>query len=171
VLEASFLNLSDRCPTDAAVSVGPAWKVQEDDVATAWVNVRLAFADGARVDVLAVVCEGCVLVEDVRARPALSLDDLSELAEWLEDPLFDACGIRPEPGADGPDGPRHARPAWPHGIEGRWRVAQEYRAAQAEGIDPVLAVMCATGHSRRRALVLIAQARDAGFLTPRHAPW
>jgi hypothetical protein len=32
----------------------------------------------------------------------------------------------------------------------------------------VLAVMSATGHSRRRSLRLIAQARDAGFLTPRH---
>ncbi|MEU1166861.1 DUF6214 family protein, partial [Streptomyces sp. NPDC005921] len=58
----------------------------------------------------------------------------------------------------------HAR-----GIEGRWLVAQEYRAAQADGLDPVLAVMCATGHSRRRSLRLIAQARDAGFLTPGHA--
>ncbi|WP_256725192.1 DUF6214 family protein, partial [Streptomyces acidiscabies] len=47
-------------------------------------------------------------------------------------------------------------------------VAREYRAAQEEGADPVLAVMGATGHSRRRSLGLIAQARDAGFLTPRH---
>lgn len=70
---------------------------------------------------------------------------------------------------DEPFGPRRARTAWPRGIEGRWLVAQEYRAAQEEGADPVLAVMCATGHSRRRSLRLIAQARDAGFLTPRHA--
>jgi hypothetical protein len=72
-------------------------------------------------------------------------------------------------GAAGAAGPRRARPPWPRGIEGRWLVAQEYRAAQAEGTDPVLAVMCATGHSRRRSLRLIAQARDAGFLAPRHA--
>ncbi|MGW7525813.1 DUF6214 family protein [Streptomyces sp. NPDC054783] len=66
-------------------------------------------------------------------------------------------------------GPRRARPVWPRGIEGRRRVAREYRAAQEQGSDPVLAVMSATGHSRRRSLKLIAQARDAGFLPPRHA--
>lgn len=47
-------------------------------------------------------------------------------------------------------------------------VAQEYRAAQAEGRDPVLAVMQATGRSRRRSLKLIASARDAGALPARH---
>ncbi|MEV6836246.1 DUF6214 family protein [Streptomyces sp. NPDC051133] len=67
-----------------------------------------------------------------------------------------------------PSMPR-ARPAWPRGMEGRRRAAQEYRAAQEDGADPVLAVMRATGHSRRRSLRLIAQARDAGYLTPRHA--
>ncbi|WP_225821560.1 DUF6214 family protein [Streptomyces naphthomycinicus] len=75
----------------------------------------------------------------------------------------------PDPGA-GPPVPRRARhrAAWPRGIEGRRLVAREYRAAQGLGADPVLAVMDATGHSRRRALRLIAQARDAGFLAPRH---
>ncbi|MCT7356445.1 DUF6214 family protein, partial [Streptomyces sp. 15-116A] len=48
-------------------------------------------------------------------------------------------------------------------------VAREYRAAQAEGADPVLAVMGATGCSRRGALRLIGRARDAGLLPPRHA--
>ncbi|WP_344300831.1 DUF6214 family protein, partial [Streptomyces murinus] len=48
-------------------------------------------------------------------------------------------------------------------------LAREYRAAQEAGADPVLAVMRATGHGRRRSLGLIAQARDAGLLTPRHA--
>ncbi|GHE03007.1 hypothetical protein GCM10010339_28580 [Streptomyces alanosinicus] len=65
-------------------------------------------------------------------------------------------------------GPWRARPGWPRGVEGRRLVAREYRAAQAGGVDPVLAVMTATGRSRRRSLRLIAQARDAGFLT-RHA--
>ncbi|MEV6113937.1 DUF6214 family protein [Streptomyces sp. NPDC052109] len=65
-------------------------------------------------------------------------------------------------------GPRRGRPGWPRGIEGCRLVAQRYRAAQQEGVDPVLAVMTATGRSRRRSLRLIAQARDAGFLTPRH---
>ncbi|MFF1440180.1 DUF6214 family protein [Streptomyces sp. NPDC058295] len=190
------------------MSVWPAWVVQEAGGATSWFHVRLGFADGARVELLAVVCEGRVSVEDVRAQPPLSLVDLTVLADWIEGPLFERCdeggaleaaggqGIgdtadRPDAadaadadggyGAEGARepavagdadevfGPRRARPAWPRGIEGRWLVAQEYRAAQEEGADPVLAVMCATGHSRRRSLRLIAQARDAGYLTPRHA--
>jgi len=151
------------------VSVWPAWEVQEHDGATSWFHVRLAFPDGARVDALAVVCEQNVSVEDVRAQPALSLDDLTVLADWIEGPLFEACGLQPEAEEAESGGARRARPAWPRGIEGRWQIAQEYRAAQEEGVDPVLAVMCATGHSRRRSLRLISQARDAGFLTPRHA--
>ncbi|MEU0971346.1 DUF6214 family protein [Streptomyces sp. NPDC005917] len=168
------------------MSVSPAWEVQEHTGATSWFQVSLAFEDGARVDALAVVAGGRVSIEDVKARPALSLADLTVLADWIEEPLFRTCGMESyqeeEPaGEDREDGseeaegaeavgPRRARPAWPRGIEGRWLVAQEYRAAQEEGIDPVLAVMWATGHSRRRSLRLIAQACDAGFLTPRHAP-
>jgi hypothetical protein len=153
------------------VSVWPAWEVREDERATSWFTVRLAFADGARIDALAVVCEGCASLEEVRSQPALSLHDLAELADWIEEPLFEACGPGRDPagGGDGSGGPRRARPAWPHGVEGRWLVAQEYRAAQEGGFDPVLAVMCATGHSRRKSLRLISQARDSGFLTPRHA--
>ncbi|WP_189263524.1 DUF6214 family protein [Streptomyces fuscichromogenes] len=166
------------------MSVTPAWEVQEHTGATSWFQVRLAFEDGARVDALAVVAGGQVSIEDVKAWPALSLADLTVLADWIEEPLCRACGMESyadeEPGTDedggpgtdedgGPGGAPRARPAWPRGIEGRWLVAQEYRAAQEEGLDPVLAVMCATGHSRRRSLRLIAQARDAGFLTPRHA--
>ncbi|MFJ9562103.1 DUF6214 family protein [Streptomyces fuscichromogenes] len=157
------------------MSVTPAWEVQEHTGATSWFQVRLAFEDGARVDALAVVAGGQLSIEDVKARPALSLADLTVLADWIEEPLCRACGMESyadeEPEADeGGEGggARRARPAWPRGIEGRWLVAQEYRAAQEEGLDPVLAVMCATGHSRRRSLRLIAQARDAGFLTPRH---
>ncbi|MDN3025789.1 DUF6214 family protein [Streptomyces sp. S.PB5] len=155
------------------MSVWPAWEVQEDDGATSWCHVRLAFTDGARVDALAVVADGHVSIEDVRSQPALCLDDLAALADWIEGPLFEACGFGPLPdeeeGEGEPAGPRRARPAWPRGAEGRWLVAQEYRAAQEDGVDPVLAVMCATGHSRRKSLRMIAQARDAGFLTPRHA--
>jgi len=152
------------------VSVWPAWEVREDGGATSWFHVRLAFADGARVDTLAVVAEDGVSLEDVRAQPALSLDDLGVLADWIEGPLFEACGREPGAQADAEaGGARRARPAWPRGIEGRWLIAQEYLAAQQDGVDPVLAVMCATGHSRRKSLRLISQARDAGFLTPRHA--
>ncbi|WP_409473798.1 DUF6214 family protein [Streptomyces sp. HC307] len=152
------------------MSVWPAWEVREESGATAWFHVRLDFADGARVDALAVAADGLVNLEDVQARPALSLDDLAVFADWIEEPLFSVCGgVATEPLQGEPTGGRRARPAWPRGIEGSRLVAQEYRAAQHEGLDPVLAVMCATGHSRRRSLRLIAQARDAGFLTPRHA--
>ncbi|MER5519321.1 DUF6214 family protein [Streptomyces sp. NPDC002763] len=165
------------------MSVSPAWEVQEHTGATSWFQVRLAFGDGAQVDALAVVAGGRVSIEDVKARPALSLADLTMLADWIEEPLFRACGMESyadeepagedlEDGAEGAAdavGPGRARPVWPRGIEGRWLVAQEYRVAQEKGVDPVLAVMWATGHSRRRSLRLIAQARDAGFLTPRHA--
>ncbi|MEV6962545.1 DUF6214 family protein [Streptomyces sp. NPDC051207] len=154
MLEASFLHLSGRRPADGAVSVRPAWEVREGDGATSWFEVRLEFADGARVDALAVRSGRGVSLEDVRARPPLSLDDLTVLADWLEGPLAEACGVasRPE-GADEVDA----------GL-----VAREYRAAQERGADPVLAVMNATGRDRRGALRLIGRARDAGLLTPRH---
>ncbi|MFI1508319.1 DUF6214 family protein [Streptomyces sp. NPDC020597] len=206
------------------MSVWPAWEVQEGGGVTSWSHVRLSFADGARVDLLAVTSDGRVSIEDIRARPALSLVDLTLLADWIEGPLFDgtdgtdggegedvplsdatpdtagpqaASGAEAafdaevafgaeatfrveavedadRPAADGHGaeelfGPRRGRPLWPRGVEGLWLAAQEYRAAQEEGADPVLAVMCATGHSRRRSLRLIARARDAGYLTPRHA--
>ena len=150
------------------MSVRPAWEVLEGGEAMSWFTVRLAFTDGARVDALAVLREGSVLLEDVQAQPALSLDDLAVLADWIEGPLLDACGL--DIGAPGePSAARRARPGWPRGVEGRRLVAEEYRAAQEEGFDPVLAVMHATGHSRRKSLRLISQARDAGFLTPSHA--
>ncbi|MDQ1021535.1 DUF6214 family protein [Streptomyces afghaniensis] len=152
------------------MSVRPAWEVRENEDATRWFDVRLVFADGAHVDALAVVAGGCVGVEDVRAQPALSLDDLAVLADWIEDSLAEACGAGAGTAPEGRGGQgRRARPAWPSGARGRWLVAREYRAAQQEGADPVLAVMCATGHSRRTSLRLIGQARDAGLLTPRRA--
>ncbi|MGW2775746.1 DUF6214 family protein [Streptomyces olivaceoviridis] len=180
----------------------PAWQVREHGGVTSWFQVRLAFPDGARVDALAVVSAGRVSIEDVQAEPALSLADLTALADWIEGPLFAACGVDaqadpacgdpvcgadtggaddgatpdaeyPPAGEPQPDAViavvRRARPPWPRGTEGRRLVAREYRAAQDEGADPVLAVMNATGRGRRRALRLIAQARDAGLLAPRHA--
>ncbi|MDG9725212.1 MULTISPECIES: DUF6214 family protein [unclassified Streptomyces] len=149
------------------MSVRHTWVVDEGGTTTSWFDVRLTFADGARVDALAVLSGQDVRVEDVRAEPPLSLDDLAVLAEWLEDPLFEACvpaSVRAVPAAA-----RRARPAWPGGREGRRLVAREYRAARDEGGDPVLAVMRATGHSRRKSLRLIGQARDDGFLAPRRA--
>ncbi|OIK06777.1 hypothetical protein BIV23_06530 [Streptomyces monashensis] len=218
----------------------PAWEVRERDGTLSWFHVRLAFPDGARVDALAVAREGRVSIEDVQAEPALSLADLTALADWLKGPLSGACGVAAdtadrradegegagagveaevvegasdwvaqegarvaeesyevgvnttaseggeangraeggEGGVSGEDGgeavgvcatARRERSPWPRGVEGCRRAAQEYRAAQEEGADPVLAVMTATGRSRRRSLKLIAQARDAGFLTARHA--
>jgi hypothetical protein len=170
VQEVSFQDFSDRSRSDAPVSVWPAWEVREHGSVTSWYAVRLDLPDGGRVDVLAVVAGSGVAIEEVRAQPPLSLDDLAALVDWIEGPLLEACGVESEPPCE-PAGPPagHARPALPRGLEG-WRlVAEEYLAAQGKGVDPVYAVMCATGRSRRRSLKLIAGARDAGFLTPRHA--
>lgn len=194
------------------MSVWPAWEVREGGHATRWFHVRLVFADGAGVEALALVSGLCVCVEDVQARPALSLEDLALFADWIEGPLARACGADGGPGhddgtagdgpapgiepaaggeqaADGeqaPDGEpdseggsvvrarppgageRRSRAVRPREPVGRRLVAREYRAAQEEGTDPVLAVMCATGYSRRGALRVIGRARDAGLLTPRH---
>lgn len=149
------------------MSVRRAWTVRQGAGAVTWFEVRLSFTDGARVEALAAVSEGGVCLEDVRGRPGLTLDDLAVLAEWLEEPLAEACAPHLGPGA--PPAARRARPAWPRGREGRRLVALEYRAAQERGADPVLAVMRATGHSRRTSLRLIGHARDEGFLTPRRA--
>ncbi|MET9765308.1 DUF6214 family protein [Streptomyces sp. NPDC006372] len=151
------------------MSVRPAWEVRENEDTTRWFDVRLAFTDGACVDALAVVTGGSVGVEDVRAQPALSLDDWAVLADWIEESLAEACGAAAGTDENRGGQGRRARQDWPRGAEGRWLVAQEYRAAQQSGADPVLAVMCATGHSRRTSLRLIGQARDAGLLTPRRA--
>ncbi|MFB8441423.1 DUF6214 family protein [Streptomyces niveus] len=56
-----------------------------------WVDIRLTFADGARVDVLAVLRDGVIAVEDAQADPPLPLDDLTELGAWIEAPLAYAC--------------------------------------------------------------------------------
>lgn len=109
-------------------------------------HVRLTFGDGVAVDARAVVTEGRITLEGLHAEPR-----------------------RPgDPVPQDPPPVRRARPAWPRGRQGRLMAAQEYRAAQAEGRDPVLAVMRATGRSRRRSLKLIASARDAGALPARH---
>ncbi|KIF78526.1 hypothetical protein QR77_02905 [Streptomyces sp. 150FB] len=200
-----------------------------------WLDVRLTFADGARLDVLAVVSDGRIAIEDAQADPPLALDGFAALAGVIRAPLQDACqvvtgrpvllvdddvadrvapvdqvaqpvqvaqaepvgdavteqaetggdaGVRIDDGdGDGsgsgaeapgtgtepaPSGRRRARQATPRGAEGRRGAAEVYRAAQREGRDPVLAVMAATGLSRRKSLRLIAAARDEGHLTPRH---
>ena len=137
-------------------------------------HVRLTFGDGAAIDARAVVSEGRITLEGLHGKAAdpHPADDPA-LPQLYPHP-------HPDPHADPhphPDSHPHpqeppavhrARPSWPRGREGRLMVAQEYRTAQAEGRDPVLAVMHATGRSRRRSLKLIASARDAGALPPRH---
>ncbi|MGV9246054.1 DUF6214 family protein [Streptomyces sp. NPDC003710] len=151
------------------MSVWPAWEVQECGNVTSWFAVRLDLPDGGRVDVLAVTAGGCLGIEEVRAQPPLSLDDLTALVDWIEEPLLEACGTGPAPPSESSGAlVGRDRPAWPSGPEGMRRVAEEYLAAQGRGADPVLAVMCATGCSRRGSLKLIGGARDAGLLTPRH---
>ncbi|MFF8100282.1 DUF6214 family protein [Streptomyces sp. NPDC016640] len=152
------------------MSVWPAWEVREGERATRWLHVRLSFGDGARIDVLATVCEGWVCVEDVRARPALALEDLAVLSDWIEEPLARACGAGTGPDArdDAGGGAHRDRSARPR--EREWRlVARVYRSAREQGADPVLAVMDETGYSRRGALRAIGRTRDAGLLSPRHA--
>ncbi|MFC8367590.1 MULTISPECIES: DUF6214 family protein [unclassified Streptomyces] len=152
------------------MSVWPAWEVREGERATRWLHVRLAFGDGARIDALATVCEGWVCVEDVRARPALALEDLALFADWIEGPLARACGAEPEPdpGDEAGTGTHRERTDRPRGPEKHGLVAGAYRAAQERGADPVLAVMDETGYSRRGALRLIGRTRDAGLLPARH---
>jgi hypothetical protein len=204
------------------------------EVRPPWVDVRLTFSDGARLDVLAVLHNGRISIEDAQADPPLPLDGFAALAGVIEAPLHDACQVvagrmgvggtaadgpgppGPEPAGgepatgarlaaeqapgetagterhagetageaaasdppgppaerderdEGPAGRHRAAPAPARGSVGRRVAAGVYRAAQREGRDPVLAVMSATGLSRRQSLRLIAGARDDGYLTPRH---
>ncbi|MFI1019009.1 DUF6214 family protein [Streptomyces sp. NPDC020965] len=149
-----------------------------------WFDVRLTFADGTRLDVLAVVDGDRIAIEDMRADPPLPLRGLTVLADRIGDPLQDACrtavGDPPPPdesaGAGDQTPParapvrdrRRARAGAARGRAGRRAAADAYRSAQRDGVDPVLAVMSATGRSRRRSLRLIAGARDEGYLAPRH---
>lgn len=150
-----------------------------------WFCVRLTFADGARVDVLAVVGDGRMQIEDLRAEPPLPLEAFGALTEWITEPLRDACravaerqgvpllpfaaGLDPGSVRGAPAPSRHRAPRTrTRRRTARRAAAAAYRAAQEEGSDPVIAVMGATGRSRRKSLRLIAAAREAGFLAPRH---
>ncbi|WJV44368.1 DUF6214 family protein [Streptomyces flavofungini] len=131
-------------------------------------------------DVLAVVSDGRIAIEEVRACPPLPLDDLMALAARIEGPLHDAFrGLVDRHGtadalcrgggsAQEPPGARRGRPSARRGNAVRNVAAEAYRGALDDGEDPVLAVMRATGRSRRKSLRLIAGARDAGLLVSRH---
>lgn len=58
-----------------------------------WVDIRLTFADGARIDVLAVVRDGRIAIEDAQADPPLALEGFAALAEAIEAPLHNACQV------------------------------------------------------------------------------
>ncbi|MGW7054348.1 DUF6214 family protein [Streptomyces sp. NPDC054887] len=162
MLESTFFDVNNHYEPNAVAPERPAW-----------FNVRLTFADGARIDVLAEMSERRITVEEVRAD--LPLDGFTASAEWVEGPLGGGRRVvdeAPRPAAEAVPEPRQppagrARPAWPGGRAGRRIAAEAYRAAQQAGQDPVLAVMCATGRSRRRSLRLIAGAREEGSLPPR----
>lgn len=199
VQETTFLNANDQYDLHQVLPFPPVWEVQGHgtvttveslpacELAQPWFNVRLTFADGARIEVLAVVDQGRIAIEDMRADPPLPLRTFTVLADRIEDPLEDACrtaagqvpcAVTPPDAPDAPDdrdrgsapppSRRRARTTLPRGAAGRQLAADVYRRARQDGRDPVLAVMGATGHSRRKALRLIAGARDEGHLPPRH---
>lgn len=193
VQEITFLDVNDRYNPPETLPFPPVWELEGHGTTTSvpagsemsspWFNVRLTFADGTRIDVLAVLDGGRIAIEDMRADPPLPLAGFAVLGDRIEDPLEDACRVavaqpRPEepvpaapcaPGQqDARPGRHRARSCVPRGSAGRRMAAEAYRAAQQEGRDPVLAVMLATGRSRRRSLRLIAGARDEGYLAPRH---
>ncbi|WP_405801152.1 DUF6214 family protein [Streptomyces sp. NBC_01506] len=66
---------------------GGRCELPRDELVPPWVDIRLTFADGARVDVLAVLRDGVIAVEDAQADPPLPLTDLTELGAWIEAPL------------------------------------------------------------------------------------
>ncbi|GGZ64077.1 hypothetical protein GCM10010387_66690 [Streptomyces inusitatus] len=201
VRETGFPHAHDQGDPGEALPYPPVWEVQGRGTVTragpraagpggggpTWFDVRLTFADGARIDVLAVVEDGRIAIEDLCAEPPLTLPGFSALARLIETPLADACrtaATAPEPvqpeqpvplalvPAEEPSVPaaghRRPRPGRLRGRTVRRIAADAYRAAQRDGADPVLAVMGATGRSRRKSLRLISGARDEGYLAPRH---
>ncbi|MQS99594.1 hypothetical protein FF041_05030, partial [Streptomyces jumonjinensis] len=92
VQETTFLNANDQYELGRMLPYPPVWELQGQGTvsewpagdgraaATApapWFDVRLTFADGTRLDVLAVVAEGRIAVEDLRADPPLPLAGLT----------------------------------------------------------------------------------------------
>ncbi|GLF95353.1 DUF6214 family protein [Streptomyces yaizuensis] len=255
VQETTFLNANDQYDPGRALPYPAIWEIQGYGAVVAdrvrervrppagngdsagggagdrvllsrWFDVRLTFADGTRLEVLAVVTEGRLTIEELRAEPPLPLPGMTVLAQRIRRPLEDACraaalraprtrgpeeapagpvpaepppveslplpllpdgppaapapGSAPEPppatdtgdstceGEGEGDADRHrVRSTTARGRAARRAAAQAYRAAQDRGADPVLAVMSATGRSRRGSLRLIAAARVDGLLSPR----
>ncbi|WSB67430.1 DUF6214 family protein [Streptomyces decoyicus] len=103
------------------------------------------------------------------ASPASSTPAPASTPATSPTPAGSATSSEPPPASAKPsERARSAVLARSRAGERRRIAADAYRQAQRDGCDPVLAVMLATGRNRRRALRLIAGARDEGLLTPRH---
>ncbi|XHL93533.1 DUF6214 family protein [Streptomyces niveus] len=109
-----------------------------------WVDIRLTFADGARVDVLAVQRDGVIAVEDAQAAPPLPLDELTELGAWIEAPLAYARGVvagqhhveaAPFDGGDGGDGDGTTGPVAPGAPSRRTQDTAVAVVAEDEGYE------------------------------------
>ncbi|MGJ3558732.1 DUF6214 family protein [Streptomyces sp. INA 01156] len=151
------------------MSVWPAWEVREGEHTTRWFDVRLTFADGAGSR-RSRWCPGTASASRTYGPARAVAGGPGAVRRLDRGAARAACGAEDEPAAGvlSGTGERRTHVVGPQGPVGRRFVAREYRAAQEEGADPVLAVMCATGYSRRGALRVIGRARDAGLLTPRH---
>lgn len=109
------------------------------EAAPPWFNVRLTFADGARIDVLAVVTDGRIAIEDLRADPPLPLEGFAVVADRIEDPLEDACRVAVEQRGTQQTAPVTPGAAGRAGASspGRGRARPRCRAAApAEGSRP-----------------------------------
>lgn len=162
-----------------ATPVWPRWEVQgygtvncdtppggrcelaPDELVPPWVDIRLTFADGARVDVLAVQRDGVIAVEDAQAAPPLPLDELTELGAWIEAPLAYARGVvagqhhveaAPFDGGDGGDGDGTTGPVAPGAPSRRTQDTAVAVVAEDEGTSTRAAPRTPTrGFLRRRS--------------------
>ncbi|MFC9430189.1 DUF6214 family protein [Streptomyces sp. NPDC056987] len=139
--------MSAQEPPDRDACEWPVWEVQGHGTVTVagdprdgagrcellppWVDVRLTFQDGARIDVLAVVREGRIAIEDAQADPPLALEGFAALADAIEAPLQNACQVvagphRPPVPQPGPVPP-------PEGRSGPAEAADAMDASSASG--------------------------------------
>lgn len=120
---------------------GGRCELSSSELVPPWVDIRLTFADGARVDVLAVLRDGVIAVEDAQADPPLPLGDLTELGAWIEAPLAYACRavagqhhVESEPATD--DDTPAVVPHDPHDMGVGVAVTEEGEGYEYEG-EPI----------------------------------
>ncbi|EFG05383.1 hypothetical protein I3J07_26640 [Streptomyces clavuligerus] len=184
--ETTFLNANDQYDPGSALPYPAIWEIQGHGTVSAdparecggapetapstggaaplsrWFDVRLTFADGTRLDVLAVVAGGRLTIEELRADPPLPLLGVTVLAQRIGRPLEDACRaaarrprrtVRPT----GPASPRQAHedivPAVEHPAPsaragaGCVPAAPDVPAAPADGdAEPVVNAPGDSGH-------------------------